>query len=119
MNVLKKINRKKIEWWSEDLLENHYEQKIYRYRYLAGQGWSLHRSGGGFGFPTLRQRLSLTGVWLLSRMHSRIVERMPVNKDIANSSNDVSQVFLFDSRLIKISFSWQKIDISLVEKLLI
>jgi len=52
-------------------------------------------------------------------MHSRIVERMPVNKDIANSSNDVSQVFLFDSRLIKISFSWQKIDISLVGKLLI
>lgn len=80
--------------------------------YLAAQGWSLHCSGGGFGFPTLRQRLSLTGVWLLSRMHFRIVERMPISKDIANSSNDMnkyyaayleymSQVFLF-SWLIKI-----------------
>lgn len=61
---------------SVDLLENCRRRDCTQY--LAAQGWSLHRSGGGWlGFSTLRQRLSLTGAWLLSRMHFRTVVRKP------------------------------------------
>lgn len=48
--------------------------------YLAGHGLSLQRNGGGCcGFPTLRQRLSITIIWLASRTHLKIAVWIPVN----------------------------------------
>lgn len=87
-----------------------------RDKYLAAHGWSLHRSGGEcFGFSTLRQRLSTTGVWLLSRMHFRIVVRTPAKCSELNGETMSLRIsrFIIPSINLKCNFSQQETDLTL------